>query len=119
MDGLPQVYNRPFTWAFVLSMVENRLGMWVGSPTYERAVALITGFDMAQTGSIHGRMQAIMSKRHGTGPIGWPHVLMAEATGGDVHNPGDLGPLTPEQDARAIAQLVVELRSLMGIETET
>jgi hypothetical protein len=88
MDGPPQVYNRPFTWAVVLSMVENRLGMWVGRSTYERAVALITGFDMAQTESIHGRMQAIMSKRHGTGSISWPHVLMAEATGGDVHNPG-------------------------------
>ncbi|SRR6266545_1148181 len=118
MDGRPQASNPPFTWAFVLSIVENRLGMWVGRPTYERAVALITGFDMAQTESIHGRMQALMSKRHGTGPIGWPHVLMAEAIGGDVHDPGDLGPLT-QNKMPTIAQLVVELRSLMGIETAT
>jgi hypothetical protein len=119
MDDRPQVYNRPFTWDFVLWTVETCLGMWVGRPTYERAVALITGFDMAQTESIHGRMQEVMSKRHGTGPIGWPHVLMAEAIGRDIHNPGDLGPLTPEDDARAIAQLVVELRSLINIETAT
>ena len=109
----PQVFNPPFSWDFVLSVLESRLGMWVGRPTYERAVSLVIGFDMAQPQSVNGPLQARVSARHGTGPVGWPWVLQAEATGADVHNPGDLGGLTPGQDASAIALLVAELREVL------
>lgn len=88
--------------------------MWVGRPTYERAVALVTGFDMAQAVSIHGPMQERILERHSTGPTGWPWVLLAEAIDGDVHNSGDLGGLTAEEDARAITLLVAELRAVLG-----
>ena len=117
MDA-PQVFNRPFSWDFVLQIVENRLGMWVGRPTYERAVALIVGFDMAQAETIHDRMQARIRERHGTGPLGWEWVLMAAALGRDVHAPGDLGPLTAEEDDVAVRVLVAELREVLAIAGE-
>ena len=110
----PLIHNRPFTWDFVLSVLEHRLGMWVGRPTYERAVALVIGFDMAQPESVNEPLQSQIASRHGTGPLGWAWVLRAEAIGGDVHNPGDLGDLTPEQDAKAIALLVSELRAVLN-----
>jgi hypothetical protein len=116
MAAGPEVYNRPFTWSSVLSVVEDRLGMWVSRPTYERAIALVTGFDMAQAESIHDKMQQLVIERHNSGSLGWPFVLMAQATGGDIHVPRDLGPLTPEEDALAIAQLVADLRLVLGIE---
>jgi hypothetical protein len=55
----------------------------VGRPTYERAVALVIGFDMAQPDSINEPMQARITARHKTGPLGWESVLKEEALGGD------------------------------------
>jgi hypothetical protein len=49
--------------------------MWVGRPTYERAVALVIGFDMAQPESVDGPLQSRIAARHDTGPLGWPWVL--------------------------------------------
>lgn len=115
----PEVHNHPFDWAFVISVLESRLGMWVGRPTYERAVALVIGFDMAQPERVNGLMQSRVAARHNTGPLGWPWVLKAEATGGDVHAPGDLGDLTPEQDTAAIALLASELRSVLHLADAT
>jgi hypothetical protein len=111
----PVIYNRPFGWEFVIDAVEHRLGMWVGRPTYEHAVALVTGFDMAQVDSVHPLLQQRVSMRHGTGPITWATVLRAEALDVDVASAGDLGPLTPDQDGRAIKLLVGELRAVLGI----
>jgi hypothetical protein len=92
--------------------------MYVGRPTYARAVALVVGFDLAQPESISGSMQERVSRRLRAGSNGWPWVLMAEAIGGDVQNPPDLDELSPEQDALAITHLVSELRSLLGIERD-
>jgi hypothetical protein len=116
MATAPEVHNPPFRWPFVLSIVEGRLGMWVGRPTYERAIALVIGFDMAQPESISGPMQQRVARRLGTGSRGWPWALMAEAIGEDVNNTLDLNELSPEQDALAIAHLVRELRSVLQIE---
>jgi hypothetical protein len=70
MEDVPKPRTRPLTWPFVIDVVQNRLGMWVGRATYERAIALVIGFDMAQAESIDQRMQSRVSKRHNTGSIG-------------------------------------------------
>jgi hypothetical protein len=113
MEDAPEVHTRPLTWAFVVSVVQSRLGMWVGRPTYERAIALVIGFDMAQAESIDQRLQARVSERCNTGSIGWPRALLAEALGEDLRTSRDLGPLSPEEDARAIDLLVKELRAVL------
>ncbi|MCV2395112.1 hypothetical protein OEB99_12415 [Actinotalea sp. M2MS4P-6] len=110
----PEVVDNPFPWSFVLSVIEDRLGMWVGRPTYERAVALVIGFDMAQPESIGGSMQRRVSERLGSGSRGWPWVLMDEAIGESPSRGRDLSELTAEQDSLAIAHLVSELRALLG-----
>ncbi|MEV8375858.1 hypothetical protein AB0P21_24185 [Kribbella sp. NPDC056861] len=117
MEDAPKVHNRPLTWPFIVSVVQNRLGMWVGRPTYERAIALVIGFDMAQAESIDQRMQSRVSERCNAGSLGWPWALLAEAIGHDARTPRDLGPLSPEQDALAIDLLVRELRAVLGDET--
>lgn len=109
----------PFDWEGVLYMVEHRLGMWVGRPTYERAVALITGFDLSQPISIAPAMQERVRVRRGRRvPIGWPWVLLVEALGGDFETRPDLGPLTPEEDAAAIKLLVAEVRAVIAARFE-
>lgn len=109
----PVVFNQPFPWQFVLSILEGRLGMWVGRPTYERAVALVIGFDMAQPESVLGEMQKRVSERLGSGSRAWPWALMDEAIGEGPSRDRDLNGLRPEQDARAIAHLVAELRAAL------
>lgn len=109
-----EVFTNPSPWGFVLSVIEERLGMWVGRPTYERAVALVIGFDMAQPESVHGAMQKRVSERLGRGSRGWPWALMDEAIGEVPSRDRDLSELTPEEDSRAIAHLVSELRALLG-----
>ena len=105
----PSMTDRPRSWTFVTDEVIPRLGMWTGRPTYERAVNLIVGFDLAQTESIQDRMQQRLTDRHGPSAIAWPWLILAEAIGADIHNPPDLGPITPEQDAAAIDHLRREL----------
>ena len=107
MSEQPAAYNHPFQWDFVLQAVEHRLGMWVGRPTYERAVALVTGFDMAQPTSIQQRMWS----RICTGSVDWPWVLLELAINRPVD---DLGPLAAEEDAAAISLLVTELRAVLS-----
>lgn len=110
----PQVHNRPFTWEFVVSILENRLAMWVGSATYERAVGLVMGFDMAQPESIGPRMHHRASLRSDIAQVvGWQGVLMAEASEGDDHKPRTPLDMTPEQNAKAITLLAGELRAAL------
>lgn len=115
VSALPEVSNRPFTWDFVLAVIDNRLGMWVGRSTYERAVALVIGFDMAQPDSIDGPMQKRVSERLGSGSTGWPWALMREALGDSPGSGRDLNELSAEQNAIAIAHLVRELRAVLAI----
>jgi len=117
VNAPPEVFNRPFPWDFVLAVLDNRLGMWVGRPTYERAVALVIGFDMAQPDSIDGAMHQRVSERFGsTASIGWPWALMREALGDSPGSGRDLNELTSEEDAVAIAHLVRELRAVLTTE---
>jgi hypothetical protein len=119
MATRPEVHNPPFQWPFVLSVVEKRLGMWVGRPTYERAVAMVIGFDMAQPESINGAMQMRVAERLGTGAVAWPWALMRDAIGEDPKGSRDLNELSPDEDELAIARLVRELREVLQIaETE-
>ncbi|MFG1626416.1 hypothetical protein [Kribbella sp. NPDC049227] len=113
MGDAPKAYTRPLTWPFVIEVLQTRLGMWVGRPTYERAIALVIGFDMAQPESINQRMQSRVSQRRNTGSISWPSALLEEAIGDEPRTSRDLGPLTPEQDARAIDLLARELRAVL------
>jgi hypothetical protein len=85
--------------------------MYVGRATYERAIGLVTGFDLAQPDSVWQSLQKRVQARCHTGPSGWPWVLLAEALSVDAHNPPDLGPLTPEENRTAIAHLCSELRA--------
>lgn len=105
-------------WPEVVNLVEHRLGLYVGRPTYERAVSLITGFDLAQPGSVHSALQERLASRGRAGPVFWPHVLLAEALSLDTHTAHDLGALTPEEDQAAIAHLCTELRAWLGAPNE-
>jgi hypothetical protein len=102
------------TWTELLDAIEHRLGMYTGRPTYERAVFLVQGFDLAEG---HGRLALLQQRvreRHGSGPIAWSRVLLREVIPDEPAV--DLGPLTPEQDEAAIAVLVRHLRALDPVE---
>ncbi len=100
------------TWAGLVDAIEHRLGMYTGRPTYERAVYLVVGFDLAQPTSRLTELQARIAGRHSIGSLSWESVLLAEAIGADVQTPPPLGPLSTEDDARAVTALVRELRAL-------
>ncbi len=102
-------------WPELIEILEQRLGMYVGRPTYERAISLLTDFDLAQENSIWPDLQERVAARHQAGSAGWPWVLLAEALSQDVHNPPDLGPLTPEEDRTAIAHLCSQLRAYLNL----
>lgn len=122
MNGSPECcfgQNEAVDWPEFVELLEHRLGLYVGRPTYERAVCLLTGFDLAQPGSIHAELQDRLARRGYTGPISWPSVLLAEALSADVHAPPALGPLTPEEDRAAIAFLCAELRAHLGLTDES
>ncbi len=105
-------------WLELTDVIEDRLGMYVGRATYERAIALLRGFDLAQGTSLWPELQKRAEARHQTGSRGWPWVLLAEALGADVHDAPDLGPLTREQNKAAIASLCGELRSCLNPEAQ-
>lgn len=92
-------------------MVEHRLGMFVGRATYERAVSFVIGFDAAQAVQLGPRIQERVRERHNSGSLAWPGVLLSEAIGDERSS--DLGPLSQEQDARAIELLASELRAVL------
>jgi len=114
--GAPREVSLPFSWETILYVLEHRLGMYVGRATYERAVAFVLGFDVAQPQSIDEQIRSRLQARGYTGPLFWASVLLREALGGELHAPVDLGGLTPEQDRQAIAFLVSELRAALGTE---
>jgi hypothetical protein len=66
-------------WAEFLEILERRLGMFTGRATYERAVAMVIGFDLAQDQPIHPVIQKRVTARNGYGSIGWPWVLRSAA----------------------------------------
>jgi hypothetical protein len=100
-------------WLELTQIIEHHLGMYVGRATYERAIALLRGFDLAQGTSLWPELQKRVEARHQTGSRGWPQVLLAEALGADVRDAPDLGPLSREQNKAAIACLCRELRSCL------
>lgn len=74
----------------------------------------MSGFNLAQAESIHPRLQARMVARHDSGSLWWARVLLLEALGDEGENVRGLGPLTPEQDQRAIELLAAEIRATVG-----
>jgi hypothetical protein len=100
------------TWPDLVDAIEHRLARYTGRPTYERAVFLVVGFDLAQPTSRLAELQTRIAGRHATGTLGWEGVLLAEAIGADPQSPPPLGPLSGGDDARAIAALIRELRAL-------
>ncbi len=100
------------TWPDLVDAIEHRLARYTGRPTYERAVFLVVGFDLAQPTSRLAELQTRIAGRHATGALGWEGVLLAEAIGADPQSPPPLGPLSGGDDARAIAALIRELRAL-------
>ena len=101
------------TWAELLDEIEYRLGMYTGRPTYERAVFLVQGFDLAEGRGRLALLQERVGERYNSGSIAWPWVLVREVVGDET---SELGPLTPGQDAAAIAVLVRTLRELASVE---
>jgi hypothetical protein len=101
------------TWAELLDAIEHRLGMYTGRPTYERAVFLVQGFDLAEGGERLALLQERVRTRYNSGSSGWPWVLVREVVGDES---SELGPLMPGQDAAAIAVLVRVLRELDLVE---
>ncbi|PUA78923.1 hypothetical protein C7S10_21895 [Nocardioides currus] len=90
--------------------------MWTGRETYERAVFLVEGFDLAQGGHVHPQLQEWAQRRSGTTNIGWPWVLLrlALGTSPDVLEGRDLGPLTAEEDLAALSLLRKALRDVVA-----
>ncbi|MBI1378073.1 MAG: hypothetical protein GC157_11420 [Frankiales bacterium] len=102
------------TWAELLDEIEHRPGMYTGRPTYERTVFLVQGFDLAEGRNRLAVLEERVRRQYDSGPIAWPWVLLRQVIGGE--SSADLGPLTPEQDAAAIAFLVGNLRGLDSVE---
>ena len=101
-------------WAEFIEILERRLGMFAGRATYERAVAMVIGFDLAQDHPIHTVIEERVMARNGSGPMGWPWVLLAEALGRDLSARLDLGPLEADEDRAAIGLLSRELRACLA-----
>jgi hypothetical protein len=98
-------------WDEFLSIVEHRLGMYVGRPRYERAFAALIGFDLARG---QGELEAFerwMSARHpGSSLVFWSLVLME--TFGDQATEDDLvGDDDHRLAIRSLCRLLVEFRS--------
>lgn len=115
MTRRSESYGEPLRWPDFIDVVERRLGMFVGRATYERAVSFVIGFDAAQVVQLGPRIQERVRERHNSGSLAWPGVLLSEAIGDD--RPSDLGPLSKEQDARAIELLASELRAALADQT--
>ncbi len=97
-------------WTEVLDLVEHRLGIWTGRGTYMRAVALLTGFDLALGGDTLERFGATVYQRHpDAGPTGWPWLVLAETTGStEEPDPNDWA-----TNRTAVAHLSAELRRFL------
>lgn len=59
--------DRPRDWTFVLDLVLQRLAMYTGGETYERAVCFVIGFDQALGGSMDPMLNGL-----GSGSL-WEH----------------------------------------------
>lgn len=92
---------------YVLDHVLPRLGMWTGRVTYERAVCFVQGFDLARGSRVNSLLNEWARSRYGETNSGWPWVLLRLSLGTprDTLDGRDLGDLTPEEDAAAVAML--------------
>ncbi|WP_307871141.1 hypothetical protein [Micromonospora sp. C51] len=104
--------DEALSWAEVLSMIEHRLGMYVGRPRYDRAFAVVTGFDLARgCGELAG-FQQWMSERHLHSPLTFWALVLAE-TFGDQADESRL--VTDEDHQLAIGSLCQRLREFLNL----
>src|SRR4051794_29648326 len=74
----------PVDWDEFLSILECRLGMYVGRPRYERAFSALTGFDLARGQGELAAFQDWISARHPGSSLAFWSLVLADAFGGDV-----------------------------------
>ncbi len=65
-------------WDELLWHTEHRLGLYVGRLRYDRAYALLIGFDLARGQGDLARFQTWMAARHGDTPVAWPWLSLQE-----------------------------------------
>ena len=72
------------TWAELVDEVEHHLGMFTGRALYDRACALITGFDMAEASGVLDGFRNWMVERHPSKPsYTWSALVLDEVFGAD------------------------------------
>lgn len=99
-------------WCELLSMVEHRLGMYVGRPRYDRAFSVITGFDLARGQGELSEFQRWMLERHPGSPLVFWALVLVEAFGDHA----DESRLATDGDHQlAIEALCLRLREFLGL----
>ncbi|WP_436531993.1 hypothetical protein [Actinoplanes sp. HUAS TT8] len=99
-------------WRELLSMVEKRLGMYVGRPRYDRAFSVITGFDLARGQGELAEFQQWMLRRHPGSPLTFWALILVEAFG-DHADESRL--VTDEDHQLAVEVLCRRLREFLGL----
>jgi hypothetical protein len=103
-------------WDELLSMVEHRLGLYVGRPRYDRAFSVITGFDLARAQDELKKFQRCMVERHpGTNLVFWTLILVE--TFGEHADESRL--VTDEDHRLATDTLCLRLREFLGLRHAT
>lgn len=99
-------------WDELLSMVERRLGLYVGRPRYDRAFSVITGFDLARGRDELKGFQRWMVDRHpGTNLVFWALILVE--TFGEQADESRL--VTDEDHRLATGNLCLRLREFLDL----
>jgi len=93
-------------------MIEHRLGMYVGRPRYDRAFAVVTGFDLARGHGELADFQRWMSERRLGSPLTFWALILVE-TFGDQADESSL--VTDEDHELAIGSLCQRLREFLGL----
>ncbi|MFF5225797.1 hypothetical protein [Dactylosporangium sp. NPDC000521] len=100
-------------WPELLMHVEHRLGMYVGLPTYDRACALITGFELARGRGELTAFQRWMAGRHHGSNLTFSALILVEALGGE---PGMTQPVTDEEHQAAVRHLCLRLHEFLDLD---
>ncbi|MGC5310519.1 hypothetical protein [Micromonospora zamorensis] len=72
------------SWEEFLWHMDQRLGMYVGRPRYERAFSALTGFALARGRGELAAFQEWMSARHHGSPLTFSALVLVETFGEDA-----------------------------------
>ncbi|MEV0876880.1 hypothetical protein AB0I85_03480 [Micromonospora echinofusca] len=104
------------SWEEFLWHVDQRLGMYVGRPRYERAFSALTGFDLARGRGELAAFQEWMSARHRGSSLAFWALVLAETFGEGATEDRLVG---DDDHKRAISNLCRLLREFLRQQAST